>query len=403
MTTPAPKRKFSNWLSAYVRYTRYQEACKKFHIWIGLSTIASAVRRNVLLDRKQWKIFPNLYVGIIGPTGDGKTTAADIGVRVLGQVKGVEIVHERATSYYILELMEQLTKKQHAATFSLYAPEMKNFITDMNKSDIVAVLTSFYTSPDYREHRTKGQLKDGGYYKFENVCINVLACSTPEWLTTGTTVNDISGGFTGRFVYVYCEGSKRSCPFPEDDIPQDVIDMEKDLVHDLRIMSALKGRFVISDGAKVVYRSWYDKRMDECRDERLLGYYSRKRDTILKVAMLCSLSEKNSLELTGRDIKTAMRILNTIEDKMGQTFAGVVEDPALKYRDLVLAQISRAPGFQLTKAEILRKNWHRFDDLVLTRILDNLVTSRVVTLKQMRTSDKKIEQVCKLIDTGYKV
>lgn len=403
MKSTSSKRKFSNWLSAYTRYTRYQEACKKFHLWIGLSTLASAIRRNVVLDRKQWNIFPNLYVGIVGPTGDGKTTAADIGTRLLMQVKGVEVVQERATSYYLLELMQQLTQKQHAATFTIYAPEMKNFITDMNKTDLVSALTSFYTCPDYREYRTKGQLKDGGFYTFENVCINVLACSTPEWLTTGTTVDDISGGFTGRFVYVYNDGSARSCPFPEDDIPQDVLDMEKDLVHDLRLIAALKGRFVISDSAKAIYRPWYENRMDECKDERLIGYYSRKRDTILKVAMLCSLAEKNTLELTGRDIKTAMRFLSLIEDKMSEAFAGVVEDPALKYRDLVVAQISRSPGYQLSRVELLRKNWHKFDDQVLGRILDNLVSSRVIEINVMRTAQGRAEQVCKLIDSGYKI
>jgi len=119
--------------------------------------------------------------------------------------------------------------------------------------------------------------------------------------------------------------------------------------------------------------------------------------------MLCSLAEKNTLELTGRDIKTAMRFLSLIEDKMSEAFAGVVEDPALKYRDLVVAQISRSPGYQLSRVELLRKNWHKFDDQVLGRILDNLVSSRVIEISVMRTAQGRAEQVCKLIDSGYKI
>lgn len=399
-TKPATRRKFANWVDAYREYTQHQEACGKFHTWIALSTIASTVRRNVWLDRKQWTIFPNLYVGIIGPTGDGKTTAADIGIDLIMQLKKLEIVQERATSYYILELMQDLTNKQSSACFTLYAPEMKNFMTDMNKSDLVTVLTSFYTCPSYREYRTKGQLKDGSYYRFKNICINILACSTPEWLTTGTSVDDISGGFTGRFVYVYSDGSTRSCPFPEDDIPQDVLDMKHDLVHDLQTISALKGNFVISDEAKALYRPWYKNRMQECKDERLVGYYSRKRDTVLKVAMLLSLATKNTLEVTADDINAAWRTLSECEDKMGEAFSGVVEDPALKYQDLVLSQLSSSPGMQLTRAELLRKNYHKFDYVVLDRIVANLEARRVTESSVRRTPKGKSEVVYRVIDVG---
>jgi len=395
------KREFANWIEAYREYTQYQEACGKFHTWIALSTIASVVRRNVWLDRKQWKLFPNLYVGIIGPTGDGKTTAADISVEILTELKlnqKLEVVQERATSFYVLELMQQLTNKVGSACFTLYAPEMKNFMTDMNKGELVTILTSFYTCPSYREYRTKTQIKDGDYYKYKEICINVLACSTPEWLTMGTSAEDVYGGFTGRFIYVYNAGSTRSCPFPEDDIPQHVLDMKPRLIHDLQIIGNLVGNFVIDDDAKMIYRVWYEDRMKECTDERLRGYYSRKRDTVLKVAMLLSLATKNALEITVDDMNAAWKTLADVEQKMGDAFAGIVEDPALRYQDLVTAQISTSPGMQISRAELLRKNYHKFDYVVLDRITTNLHGRGIIEVTNQRAKGGRIEIMYRMID-----
>jgi len=389
-----------SWLDTYTKYTRHQEASKKFHKWIGLYTLASAIGRNVYIDRKLWQIFPNLYVAIIGPTGDGKTMAADIGMfKVLKKVPNIELVIEKATSYYILELMNQLTQKKGESCINLYAPEMKSFIGDLNKTELVTLLTSLYTCPDETEYRTKAQLQKGGIYKFKNICINVLACSTPEWLTTGTTTDDISGGFTGRFVYIYEDIINRKIPFPEDFMTQEVHDMQHALVTDLIHISTLKGPFVITDQAKADYIIWYMDRQKECKDERLKGYFSRKRDLVFKVAMLLSLSEDDSLVIDEDTLKQAWNLLAETEIKMAEAFSGIVDDPSMKYRDTVLSQIARAPAQQITRSEVLRKNWNRFDGMVLDRIITNLVDMKIIQVGS-KVSPQGKDALYRLIDTG---
>jgi len=395
-----PRQCSKSWIDTYIQYTRHQEASVKFHNWIGLYTIASTVGRNIYIDRKLWKIFPNLYVAIIGPTGDGKTTAADIGVlRILRSIPDVEIIIEKATSYYLLELMHQLTTKKGECCCNLYAPEMKSFIGDLNKTELVTFLTSMYTCPDAPEYRTKQQLQKGGIYKFKNVCINLLACSTPEWLTTGTTTDDISGGFTGRFVYIYEDSITRHSPFPEDLITQATLDLEKDLIADLNHIKTLKGQFIITDQAKAEYILWYMDRQKECKDERLKGYFSRKRDLVFKVAMLISLSEDDSLVIDEDILKQTWKLLADTETKMATAFSGVTDDPSMKYKDSVLSQIARAPAQQITRSDMLRKNWNRFDGMVLDRIITNLVDMKVIQMGSKVTIRGK-DALYRLIDTG---
>jgi hypothetical protein len=379
-----------SWLDTYIEYTRHQEAPRKFHTWIGLYILASTVTRNVYIDRKLWKIFPNLYVGIIGPTGDGKTTAGDIGnFNILRQIPNLELIIEKATSYYLLELLNQLTQTKGRSCCSLYAPEMKSFIGDLNKTELVTFLTSMYTCPDSTEYRTKGQLQKGGIYKLKNICINLLACSTPEWLTTGTTTDDISGGFTGRFVYIYEDKIERKVPFPEDFVTSDVKKLQTNLVDDLKHIQTLKGPCVITDQAKAAYIIWYTDRQKECKDERLRGYFARKRDLVFKIAMLLSLSEDDYLVIDEKILEKTWHLLTDTEVNMADAFSGVVDDPGMKYKDTVLSQISVSPGHKLTRSELLRKNWNRFDGVVLDRIVSNLVDAQMVKVGTVVTPNGK--------------
>jgi len=368
-----PRKCSPSWLDAYLAYTQFQEAPPIFHMWIGLTLIAASVRRNVFMDRKYFKTFPNLYTGIVGPTGDGKTTAGDIGIEILKAVPDIEIIKEKATSWYILELMDSLTTSKGHSEFFIYAPEMKTFLSDLNKTDLVTLLTSFYTCPDETESRLKQQTPGGVIKKFKNVCVNLLACSTPEWLTTGTTTDDISGGFTGRFIYAYADKTDRQSPFPEDHFSSDLMDLKQDLMDDLKHISTLKGQMLITNQAKADYISWYSTRKEECKDERLIGYYSRKRELLFKLCMLLSLATNDDMVIDDVLLKEAQAILLSAEQQMGQVFSGIVDDPTLKYKDNVLSLISRSPGHEIPRSDILRANHNRFDSLVLDRIITNLI------------------------------
>lgn len=392
-----PRKCKHSWLDTYIDYTQFQEAPLKYHIWTGLSTIASIVRRNVWLPRGYFNIYPNLYIAIVGPTGITKTTAADMGIAFVESFKDLELMKEKLTSFFVLEYFDKLTKSKGECCITIYAPEMKTFLGDLNKAELVALLTSFYGCPDTAAYRTKGS----GIYQFKNICINLLVCSTPEWLTLGTTTDEIAGGFTGRFLYVFEDSTTRSSPFPEDLIAAkpEILVYKQDLKDDLEHIATIKGKFIITDQAKAEYIIWYKSRGDECRDERMRGYFARKRDVIFKVAMLVSLAQDDSLVIDDDILKQTFKLLTELETNMVKAFAGVVDDPALKYKDMILTQIAVTPGQNLTRSQILRKNWNRFDGQILDRIIANLIDARVIKSESVRRG-RQMEVVYTLIDSG---
>ena len=363
-----------NWVETYLEYTRFQNAPPRYHIWIALSIIASAIQRRVRMHRGFYSLYPNLYTCIIGPSGFTKSTAADIGSEILAELPDIEMISGRATSWYMLDWFGKASASGIDCVCTIYASEMKSLLGDLNKTELVTLLTDLYTSPNKKDYHTKG----GGKLTFKNVCINVLCCSTPEWLTTGTSTDEIHGGFTGRFIFVFADTGERAIAFPEDFMTAEILKLKQDLIHDLKLIRLLKGDFYITDQAKAEYIYWYGKRKDEWGDERLAGYFSRKGDLVLKISMLLSLAHDDSLVIDENILHLAWKLLTKVEQQMGDAFSGVVSDPALKYKDAVMSQIARAPGQEVSRSAILKKNWTKFDGVVLDRIVANLIDAHAI-------------------------
>lgn len=387
----------TNWIETYLEYTAFQEAPAKFHLWTGLSTLASVAQRNIKLPRGYFNIYPNLYVALVAPSGFTKTSAADISIGFLKEVKSIELIEEKVTSWYLLDYFTELTTNKGQCCVTMYAPEMKTFLGDLNKAELVAMLTSFYGCPNSSSFRTKG---NKGTAIFKNICLNLLACSTPEWLTLGTTTDEIAGGFTGRFVYVFEDIPERSFAFPEDHITPQTKSLRQDLIDDLILISNLKGDFIITDQAKADYLIWYSTRELECQDERLKGYYARKRDLVFKIAMLLSIAKDDFLVIDEEILNSTWSILNQIEQKMQAAFSGIVDDPTLKYKDLIVSQLAKSPNQQMSKAQLLKKNWNKFDGVVLERIVNNLTDANMLDSFTQK-SGKGVDIIYKLVNSEY--
>jgi len=385
----------NDFITTYIDYTKYQNAPEIYHRWTALSLLASTLQRRVYMNRAYFYTFPNLYTALVGPTGFTKSTASDIGMNLLKTLPQIETISGEATSWYLYSWFGNMSSSGNPCCCTIYSDEMKNLLGDLNKTDMITLLTKAYTCPASHDHHTKS----GGKLTLKNICINVLVCSTPEWLVTGTTTNEIAGGFTGRFVYVYADQTDRSYPFPEDWVTPDIKQLRLDLEHDLTEIEKLSGPVIITDQAKAEYIIWYQQREQECNDERLRGYYSRKGELVLKTAILLSVAQDDSLVIDDSTLHNAWALLTETEVNMCKTFSGVVDDPALKYKDLVLGQIARAHEQIMTREDLLKKNWTKFDGVILDRIITNMNEAGfVIGCTVMINKKKKIAY--KLIKQG---
>src|SRR5690606_32154377 len=54
-----------SWIREYLRYTENTESPSMFHLWVGISTIASVIDRDVYINQCYYNIYPNLSIIVV--------------------------------------------------------------------------------------------------------------------------------------------------------------------------------------------------------------------------------------------------------------------------------------------------------------------------------------------------
>jgi hypothetical protein len=96
------------------------------------------------------------------------------------------------------------------------------------------------------------------------------------------------------------------------------------LVEDLTHMASLAGEFHFTKDGEEAYDAFYKGLyLAIPSDNRLEGYHWRKKIHVLKVAMVLSLAERDTLTITGADITAAAELLTLVEPNMARVFSAV--------------------------------------------------------------------------------
>lgn len=398
----------SNWLMRYAEYTHGTESPESYHLWTGLSILGSAIRRNAWLNQGKYILYPNLYVILVGPAGKmAKSTTIRLGRALLFGVEGIKFGPDAVTVEELRRVMANAHDGKQSA-LTLHSTELSDLI-DPSGIKMVSFLTTIY---DGDPKGWTGGTKTQGYDDIKSPILNLLGGTTPAWLSDGLPVNAIGHGFTSRVIFVYEDIVDEPIPFPEEPNRE----LVKGLINDLEHISKIQGEFVWDpgegeqpvgkkkDGSVDQYGGWepevglergerwrisgrhvysyYYRRIYNTAvpDFRIEGYHWRKRNHLLKVAMLISLAGSDELMLTGRDITAAWNILEGTERKMVRTFSAVGKYEHASDLERILADIQDSGG--LTREQIYEKNYAAADEGELARIL--IMLTRMNKIKRVQ-------------------
>lgn len=338
------KRNFPDFLDAYFEYSRDDFCPDPFHYWTGVSTVAAALERKVWLPwSKTLNYYPNIYTLLVSLPGMGKSSAANVGVALLRDATEVRFIPEQITEAKFIESMGRRKtfvfgdkEIQHSSAF-YYASEASSSLKNVY-GDFIAMLTDFY---DCRDIWEKATMKSGEV-RLKNICVNVLAGCTFDYLGKLITDDNIMGGFASRILYVIHDEKKVRNPGWNDTIKHDE-KLHKKLVEDLHVIHNLKGRFRADEGFKKRYMEWFPK-FDEARQgiesEKMQSLLVRKSTNLMKLCMIVSASRRNDLLLKEEDWVTAMRRLDKIEAQLPKMLRAAQMKDTQSQRSLNLAILS---------------------------------------------------------------
>lgn len=305
-------RKFENFLTAFEAYADDKFVPKQFNTWSALSIIAGALERRVWLPwNDTFSFYPNIYVLIVSKPGVGKSVSLGKAVGLLQEMNrktsSLNIMPSQVTEAKFIELMghgrsfmdrsvpgKEMTVFQNAGYY--YASEASNSLRNIF-GEFIACLTDFYDCPDFWERATK---KDGKKITLKNVCMNILAGSTFDYLGKLVSDENIQGGFASRLIYImHNEKLVRTQEF-QNGLDEEDKRLRKEyrdaLVVDLAAINRMTGPMVADPEFARAWEAWYPK-FEEMRQsyesEKLQSILARTNTNVLKVSMLLSAAESD--------------------------------------------------------------------------------------------------------------
>lgn len=313
-----------SFLRHYRDYVAQTEAHPTYHTYSALVALAAIIGRRVWVPMGDWDIFPNLYVILVGPSGNRKTSAmtpAKDLLRELGLPFSAECVTKeklvldvKAAECSIKDMPEEY------AAYRVYSP-MTCMVTELSEFlgagglGMINFLVTIYDQK-YYDIRTKNK----GDSMIVGPYVSVLACTTPDWITIYLRQDIISGGFSRRAIFVFESDKGTRIPRPMK-TPQ-TIQAWRDLVVYAKTLSSVKGPFKWEPEATEFFDHWY-MNLKTPTDPMTAGYYESKHVQLLKIAMLFALSESRDLVLTKRHLEHSLEMLALAETNMPRVFAGM--------------------------------------------------------------------------------
>lgn len=333
-------RHHADWLSAFVKFASYGEAPTKFYFWTGVSTIAGALRRRVWIDQKYFQWVPNNYIILVAPPGIvSKSTTAGIGMNLLKEVPGINFGPDVVTWQKLVEDMAKANEMVYWPEKELYLPmscvtiSSSEFGTllDPTNREMVDVLVSLW---DGQPGAFKKATKTSGSDSIENPWINIIACTTPAWISGNFPEYMIGGGFTSRCLFIYADAKRQLVPYPADHVPPSFQRDRESLIADLERISTLVGEYHLSPDAKTWGETWYHNhyqtKHEHLSPEQFGGYLARKQTHIHKVAMIMTAAKSDELVIHADTLDYASKLIDALEVDMPKVFGKIGLNPKTK-------------------------------------------------------------------------
>lgn len=333
-------RIFPDYIEAFEKYTEDVESSPLFLKWSIISAIGAALERKVWVNwMGSFEVAPNNFIFIIGPSGFRKSTAAKEAVAILketGRVKFMAQKTNQAAMFLDIKSAQRGRKVTvdgvsypHASAY-LFASEASDAIPkDSAHGSLKEFLTNIYDIDKWNKNPSYVKTtRMAGDEKIYNHCMNMLACSTPDWLPKVFTEDDLAGGFASRCLFVVdMERSPRFIPLTNENL-----DFKKkffyDLVDDMKQISQLSGQYSFDEDFLSLYneiRIENAKLVMKKQSDKMVGYYGRRDTHLMKLSMIIQASRGSDMVLKRSSLEKAVELLKGIEPSMNECF--IVSSP----------------------------------------------------------------------------
>lgn len=319
-----------SFLRDYTLYASGLESPSIYHTWCALSALGSFLSKKVWTDMNYFKVYPNMYILLVGNPGLKKSTAMNL-AKALVRDTGERHMSPAAITKEALMLLMGRDKSPcqfsyekkpgeivQVSHLSIFANELVNLLNaGGNPIGMIDLLTDIWDQDPYRN-----ETKNKGIDEIKGPFVHLLGCMTPELIENMLFQRIISGGFTRRCIFVHAERNEKAVPIPFA-TPEMVEAWERAHQRAKELLN-WKGEYLWSPEFKNdLWPQWYCNNFDRTESEPSLvmkGFLRSKPEYILKLMMLINASETDSLILKPASFYAAKAFLDDVEPAIPKIF-----------------------------------------------------------------------------------
>lgn len=262
---------------------------------------------------------PNIYCFIVGHPGVGKTRIVREARKYYLETPDPYVAPTSMTGSAMVDMLSACKR-----TFirlpdapleynSMYitADELGAFMHKYDE-EAIAIMSAFYDPDEYGQRRRGNDLK----IKIKSPQLNVLCGTTPSNLLKYLPETAWEQGFTSRVMMIFSDERTIGDDFADHDST-----LSPNLIHDLRTISGLVGKFEVTAEYRNAVTNWRNLGEPPLPTHpKLIHYATRRRVHLYKLSMVSAIDRSNTLLLTREDFNRAMNWLTQAEAAMPEIF-----------------------------------------------------------------------------------
>lgn len=301
-----------DFFSIYLDYVRETEPPYVYHRWCAISAIAAMLGRNFYLHHGHFRVFPNLYVMLLGESGTRKSTAIKLQRKAI-RAAGYETFAATKTTKekFLLDLegaeTEEMNGLPEAEKKKVYDKILEknlwgdtklleeprevyisadefNVFAGAGNLDFYETLGDLWDWDDPKPYTHR--LKNSRSVSIFQPTINILGGNTPDNFARAFPPEIMGQGFLSRMLLIHGERSDRKYSIP----PLPLEGATDEIVNRMRsLRNSYSGAAVIATDAAAlldkIYHQW-----DEINDVRFRSYSTRRYTQLLKLCLIVSVA-----------------------------------------------------------------------------------------------------------------
>lgn len=327
-----------DFISSYLEYVEKTEPPYNYHRWCAISLIAALIGRNSWVPLGHQRIFPNLYLMLMGVPAARKSTAIKIARKMIAET-GYDTfaADESSREKFLMDLdgsEDDSGIGSNSKKFGKYDSQLeKNLWGDLGAAaklpkEVFVVadeFNEFAGEGNISFYRTLGnlwdwdspidyakRLKNSKSISIYQPTINILGGNTQENFIRAFPPEIGGVGFLSRMVFIHGERSERKYFNPPEPTASETGKIISLLNH---IKSQNIGCFKFTEAANDIRESIYNNH-PEIEDSRFTHYNNRRYTQLMKLSQIISVSRDNHGIIGGPEMIEANTYLSAAEHNM---------------------------------------------------------------------------------------